>query len=212
LEADETWVKQLQGLSLKNISIRLEDKDKNVIYSDFGEMMFTHFGVSGPVVLSASRHILEYDYRDVIFVIDLKPALTEEQIDLRLQRDFMKYSRKQFKNSLGDLLPKMMIPVFIELARIPPEKPIHQITKEERQRIGKLLKNFSFEIKGARPLDEAIVTAGGVSVKEIIPNTMESKIVKGLFFAGEIIDVDAYTGGFNLTIAFSTGYTAGNSV
>ena len=212
LEADETWVKQLQGLSLKNISIRLEDKDKNVIYSDFGEMMFTHFGVSGPVVLSASRHILEYDYRDVIFVIDLKPALTEEQIDLRLQRDFMKYSRKQFKNSLGDLLPKMMIPVFIELARIPPEKPIHQITKEERQRIGKLLKNFSFEIKGARPLDEAIVTAGGVSVKEIIPNTMESKIVNGLFFAGEIIDVDAYTGGFNLTIAFSTGYTAGNSV
>lgn len=123
LEADETWVKQLQGLSLKNISIRLEDKDKNVIYSDFGEMMFTHFGVSGPVVLSASRHILEYDYRDVIFVIDLKPALTEEQIDLRLQRDFMKYSRKQFKNSLGDLLPKMMIPVFIELARIPPENP-----------------------------------------------------------------------------------------
>jgi len=212
LEVKENWVKQLQGLSLKNVSIRLEDKNKNVIYSDFGEMLFTHFGVSGPVVLSASRHILKYDYRGVIFTIDLKPALTEEQIDLRLQRDFMKFSRKQFKNSLGDLLPKMLIPVFIELTGIPPEKPIHQITKEERQRIGKLLKNLSFEIKGARPVDEAIVTAGGISVKEIMPNTMESKIVKGLFFAGEIIDVDAYTGGFNLTIAFSTGYTAGNSV
>ncbi|NLM28192.1 MAG: NAD(P)/FAD-dependent oxidoreductase [Clostridiaceae bacterium] len=212
LETDENWVKRMQGLSLKNVSIGLEDNNKNVIYTDFGEMMFTHFGVSGPVVLSASRHILKYDYRDVVFVIDLKPALTEEQLDLRLQRDFMKYSRKQFKNSLGDLLPKMMIPVFIELTGISPEKPVHQITKEERQRIGKLLKNLAFEIKGARPLDEAIVTAGGVSVKEIIPSTMESKIVKGLFFAGEIIDVDAYTGGFNLTIAFSTGYTAGNSV
>jgi len=212
LEVKEDWVKRLQGLSLKNVSVRLEDKNKNVIYSDFGEMMFTHFGVSGPVVLSASRHILKYDYRDVVFIIDLKPALTEEQLDLRLQRDFNKYSRKQFKNSLGDLLPKMLIPVFVELSGIPPEKPVHQVTKEERQQIGKLLKNLAFEITGARPLDEAIVTAGGVSVKEIVPNTMESKLVKGLFFAGEIIDVDAYTGGFNLTIAFSTGYTAGNSV
>ncbi len=212
LNVKENWVKELQGLSLKNVAIRLEDKNGDVLYSDFGEMLFTHFGVSGPVVLSASRHILQYDYRDVFFVIDLKPALTEEKVDQRIQRDFMKYSRKQFKNALDDLLPKRLIPVIIKLSRIPPEKPVHQILKEERQYLARLLKGLVCEINGSRSIDEGIVTAGGVSVREIVPNTMASKKIENLYFAGEIIDVDAYTGGYNLTIAFSTGYTAGNSV
>lgn len=208
----ESWVKELQGLSLKNAGIRMEDKKGNCIYSDFGEMMFTHFGVTGPVILSASRHILKYDYKNVYLVIDLKPALSEEKLDNRIQRDFQKFSRKQFKNSLDELLPNLLIPVMVKLSRIPPEKPVHQISREERQTLVKLFKNLSCEVIAARPVDEAIVTAGGISVKEIKPGTMESKIVEGLYFAGEIIDVDAYTGGFNLTIAFSTGYLAGNSV
>lgn len=208
----EDWIKEMQGLSLKNAAIRLTDKKGQLIYDDFGEMMFTHFGVTGPVILSASRHILKYDYRNVFLNIDLKPALSEEKMDARIQRDFMKYSRKQFKNALDDLLPNLMIPVMIKLSGIPPEKQVNQISKEERHNFVKLFKGMTCEITGARPIDEAIVTSGGVSVKEINPGTMESKIIKGLFFAGEIIDVDAYTGGFNLTIAFSTGYTAGNSV
>jgi len=208
----EDWIKEMQGLSLKNAAIRLTDKKGQLIYDDFGEMMFTHFGVTGPVILSASRHILKYDYRNVFLSIDLKPALSEEKMDARIQRDFMKYSRKQFKNALDDLLPNLMIPVMIKLSGIPPEKQVNQISKEERHNLVKLFKGMTCEITGARPIDEAIVTSGGISVKEINPGTMESKIIKGLFFAGEIIDVDAYTGGFNLTIAFSTGYTAGNSV
>ncbi len=212
LVVKENWVKQMQGLSLKNAAIRLTDKKGQLIYDDFGEMMFTHFGVTGPVILSSSRHILKYDYCNVFLSIDLKPALSEEKMDARLQRDFLKYSRKQFKNALNDLLPNLMIPVMIELSGIHPEKPVNQISKEERHNLIKLFKNLTCEIVASRPTEEAIVTAGGVSIKEINPGTMESKIVKGLFFAGEIIDVDAYTGGFNLTIAFSTGYTAGNSV
>lgn len=208
----EDWVKQLQGLSLKNTAIKLMDKKGNTIYSDFGEMMFTHFGVTGPVILSASRHILKYDYKDVFLSIDLKPALSEEKLDNRIQRDFNKFSRKQFKNSLNELLPNLLIPVIIQLSGILPEKPVNQITKEERQRLVYLLKNLTCEITGSRSFDEAIVTAGGVCIKEINPKTMESKIINGLYFAGEVMDVDAYTGGFNLTIAFSTGYTAGNSV
>lgn len=208
----ETWVKDMQGLSLKNAAIRLTDKKGQLIYSDFGEMMFTHFGVTGPVILSASRHILKYDYRNVYLGIDLKPVLPEEKLDARIQRDFLKYSRKQFKNALDDLLPNLMIPVMIKFSGIPPEKQVNQISREERHNLVKLFKNMTCEITGARPIDEAIVTSGGVDVKEINPGTMESKFIKGLFFAGEIIDVDAYTGGFNLTIAFSTGYTAGNSV
>lgn len=205
----ETWVKKLQGLSLKNVSITLTDNRGKKIYTDFGEMLFTHFGVSGPVILSASRHILDCDYMGVKLLIDLKPALTEEKLDERIQRDFLKYSRKQFKNSLDDLLPQKLIPVIVELSNINAQKPVNQITKEERKSLVKLLKNFTLSINGARPIEEAIVTAGGISVDEINPSTMESKIIKGLFFAGEIIDVDAYTGGFNLTIAFSTGYLAG---
>ena len=208
----EKWVPQLQGLSLKNVAVRLEDKNGKKIYEDFGEMLFTHFGVSGHVILSASRHILKYDYRNVFLVIDLKPALSYEKLDERLQRDFMKFSRKQFKNALDELFPNLLIPVMVDLSGIPAEKPVHQISKEERLRFARLIKNLTCEITGPRPIAEAIVTAGGVSVKEIDPGTMESKLIRGLFFAGEIIDVDAYTGGFNLTIAFSTGYTAGNSV
>lgn len=205
----EKWISDLQGLSLKNISIAIIDKKGRKIYTDFGEMLFTHFGVSGPVILSSSRHILNYGYRNVKLVIDLKPGLTEETLDARLQRDFEKFSRKQFKNSLDDLLPQKMIPVIIMLSQIPEEKPVNQITKAERRILVNLLKAFSLEITGSRPVSEAIVTAGGVCTDEINPSTMESKLVKGLYFAGEVIDVDAYTGGFNLTIAFSTGCLAG---
>lgn len=205
----EKWIGELQGLSLKNISIKMTDKSGRKIYSDFGEMLFTHFGVSGPVILSASRHILPYNYKNVRLVIDLKPALNEETLDARVQRDFDKYSRKQFKNSLEDLLPQKLIPVIIKLSQINAEKPVNQITKAERRALVTLLKNFTLEITGSRPITEAIVTAGGVSTDEINPSTMESKIVKGLYLAGEVIDVDGYTGGFNLTIAFSTGVLAG---
>ncbi|NLN66033.1 MAG: NAD(P)/FAD-dependent oxidoreductase [Clostridiaceae bacterium] len=212
LNTKEEWVRELQGLSLKNVAIYLSDKRGKRIYDDFGEMMFTHFGVTGPVILSASRHIMKYDYKNVYLSIDLKPALDENKLDSRLQRDFVKYSRKQFKNSLNELFPNLLIPVMVKLSRIPPDKPVHQISREERLAFVKLMKNLTCEISGSRPIDEAIVTAGGVSVKEIEPSTMESRIIKGLYFAGEVLDVDAYTGGFNLTVAFSTGYTAGNSV
>lgn len=209
LIARESWIKDLQGLSLKNISVTFRNSKGKEIYNDFGEMIFTHFGVSGPVILSASRHLLPYDFKDIRLSIDLKPALSEEKLDERIQRDFEKYSRKQFKNSLEELLPQKLIPVIIELSEIDQYKPVHQITKEERKRIVALLKRLETEIVGARPIKEAIVTAGGIKISEINPSTMESKKVKGLYFAGEIIDVDAYTGGFNLTIAFSTGYLAG---
>ncbi len=206
---EEPWVKELQGLSLKNISIVMTGSNRKKIYSDFGELLFTHFGVSGPVILSASRHILDYNYKDVRLSIDLKPALSEDVLYDRVHRDFEKYSRKQLKNSLDDLLPQKLIPVIIKLSGIPEDKFVNQITREERRRLVKLLKALEMNIIGARPIKEAIVTAGGVSTNEINPSTMESKLLKGLFFAGELIDIDAYTGGFNLTIAFSTGYLAG---
>lgn len=211
LTTKEKWVSKLQGLSLRNVKIKVKLQNGKMIYEDFGEMLFTHFGVSGPLILSASRHISEFGYEGIKILIDLKTALSEETLDLRLQRDFIKHSTKQFKNSLDDLLPQKMIPVFIELSSIESEKIVNQITKEERKEILNLLKNFSVTIDGPRPISEAIITAGGVSCSEINPSTMESKIVKGLYFAGEIIDVDAFTGGFNLTIAFSTGHLAGES-
>lgn len=211
LETAEDWVKGLQGLSLKNIAITILNKNGKKVYNDFGEMLFTHFGLSGPVILSSSRHMLDYGYKGIRIFIDLKPALPEEKLDERVQRDFEKYSRKQFKNSLDELLPQKMIPVIIALSGISPEKFVNQITREERRNLVRLLKNLELNITGSRPIEEAIVTAGGVSTDEINPSTMESKLIKGLFFAGEIIDVDAYTGGFNLTIAFSTGYLAGIS-
>jgi predicted Rossmann fold flavoprotein len=210
LETKEHWVKEVQGLTLKNVGLTVYDAAGRKVYHEQGEMLFTHFGVSGPMILSASRHILDSGYTDAVLLIDLKPALDEETLDLRLQRDFAKYSRKQFANSLDELLPKSLIPVFVRLSGLSPEKPVHQITKKERRDLVKLFKGIKLTVLKARPIDEAIVTAGGISTKEINPSTMESKLVKGLYFAGEMIDVDAYTGGFNLTIAFSTGYTAGS--
>lgn len=209
--------KELQGLSLKNISIKIMDTSKSkVIYEDFGEMLFTHFGVSGPTILSASAHLLRYKNIDNVIkeqniklIIDLKPALSIEKLDTRIQRDFFENKNKEFKNSLNDLLPQKLIYPVIQLSAIDANKKVNEITKEERLRLVKLLKNFSIVISGFRPLEEGIVTSGGISIKEINPKTMESKMIKGLFFAGEIIDVDAYTGGFNLQIAYSTGYTAG---
>lgn len=207
----EKWVTELQGLSLRNVEITITDIKGKKLYNDFGEMLFTHFGVSGPLILSASRHILSYDYRNVKLSIDLKPALDEETLDSRLQRDFEKFTRKLFKNSLDELLPQKLIPVVIMLSGIPEDKPVNQITRTERRSLVRLLKDFSMEIAGSRPISEAIITAGGVCTDEINPSTMESKLVKGLYFAGEVIDLDGYTGGFNLTIAFSTGYVAGIS-
>ena len=209
--------KELQGLSLKNVGIKIKNKER-VIYEDFGEMIFTHFGISGPIILSASAHLLrakniesELSKGNIKLIIDLKPALTYEELDLRIRRDFEKEINKQFKNSLDSLLPKKLIDAIINLSKINPNKKVNEITKQERSILVKLLKEFSITLQGFRPIDEAIVTAGGINIKEINPKTMESKIIKGLFFAGEIIDVDAYTGGFNLQIAYSTGYTAGIS-
>lgn len=204
--ASQEICKKLQGLSLKNVGIKII-KDNKEIYEDFGEMLFTHFGVSGPIVLSASAHLVRTDLKNVKMIIDLKPALSEEKLEERILRDFMEEKNKEFKNSLDKLLPKKMIPVIVEIMNL--NKKVNEIKKEERKKLVKLLKNFEIEIESFRPVEEAIVTAGGINIKEINPKTMESKLVKGLYFAGEIIDVDAYTGGFNLQIAYSTGYTAG---
>ena len=195
----------------------MQDTSKNkTIYEDFGEMLFTHFGVSGPIILSGSAHLVRYKNIDellknkkIILKIDFKPALSEEKLDARILRDFNEFKNKQFKNSLDKLLPQKLIPIIIERTMINPEKKVNEITKKERRTITNLLKNFEISIKGFRPIEEAIITSGGISTKEINPKTMESKLVKGLYFAGEIIDVDSYTGGFNLQIAYSTGYTAG---
>ena len=209
--------KSLQGLSLRNIGIKFMDTTKNkVIYEDFGEMIFTHFGISGPIILSGSAHLVRYkeierllENNQIKVSIDLKPALSEEQLDDRILRDFKEFKNKQFKHSLDKLLPQKMIPQIIKLSGIFENKKVNEITKEERRKIIKLLKNFDITIKGFRPVEEAIITSGGINIKEINPKTMESKLIKGLYFAGEIIDVDSYTGGFNLQIAYSTGYTAG---
>ncbi|MBR3614717.1 MAG: NAD(P)/FAD-dependent oxidoreductase [Clostridia bacterium] len=217
LTGDQRLCQSMQGLSLRNVKIQIKDIEKNKkIYDDFGELLFTHFGVSGPTILSSSAHLLRYKDIDNLFkenkiklYIDLKPALSNEELDLRIRRDFEEIKNKEFKNSLERLLPKKMIPAILDLSGIDVNKKVNSITKEERQKLVELLKNFEINIDGFRPVEEAIVTAGGVSIKEINPKTMESKIIKGLYFAGEIIDVDAYTGGFNLQIAYSTGYTAG---
>ena len=220
LESCDKVTKELQGLSLKNIEINLIDEEKNKkIYNDFGEMIFTHFGVSGPTILSSSAHLVRYKNIDellknkkIALLIDLKPALSEEKLNDRILRDFEEFKNKQFKNSLEKLLPKKLIPVVIEKTKINPNKKVNEITKEERKSIINLLKNFKIYIKGFRPIEEAIITSGGINIKEINPKTMESKIIKGLYFAGEIIDVDSYTGGFNLQIAYSTGFTAGQNI
>ena len=217
LVSNDKACQELQGLSLKNVGIQLVDLTNNKkIYDDFGEMLFTHFGVSGPTILSSSAHLLRYNnveellkQNKIKLYIDLKPALTIEKLNERVLRDFDEFKNKEFKNSLDKLLPKKLIPVVIKKANIDEYKKVNEISKEERLRLVNVLKKFEITINGFRPVEEAIVTAGGVPTKEINPKTMESKIVKGLFFAGEVIDVDAYTGGFNLQIAYSTGYTAG---
>lgn len=213
VETNEKWVLGLQGLSLKNVNLSLFVEEKKV-HEEFGEMLFTHFGISGPIVLTLSWYIKNNLYKkDKLYLsLDLKPALENEVLDKRLQRDFAKYSKRQFKNALDELLPQRLIPIIITFSKIDKEKYVNQITKPERESLVKLLKDIRMTVKGLRPIDEAIITSGGVSVKEINPSTMESKIIKGLYFAGEVIDVDALTGGFNLQIAFSTGYLAGISV
>lgn len=211
-EISEKWCRDLQGLSLKNVGLKLfiEGSKKNKpVYDGFGEMLFTHFGVSGPLVLTASCHY-EKD-KNAGLLLDLKPALSEEQLDKRVLRDFEEGLNKQFKNVIGGLFPSKLVPVMIELSGIDPEKPVHEITKEERSSFVKLIKNIPMTVTGTRGFNEAIITRGGVSVKEINPSTMESKLVKGLFFAGEVIDVDTETGGFNLQVAWSTGHLAGVS-
>ena len=204
----EDWESDLQGLSLKNVSIAVLD-GKQEIYSDFGEMLFTHFGVSGPLILSASsfaaRRIKEHPLK---LVIDLKPALSQEQLDERILRDFDEEKNKAFKNSLDKLLPKKMIPVIVRLSDIDGNKKVNEITKQERQKLVSLIKGLELTITGLRGFNEAIITQGGINVREINPTTMESKLVKNLYFAGEVLDVDALTGGFNLQIAWSTGYAA----
>ncbi len=202
---------RMQGLSLKNVAIDIKDKNEKTLYHDFGEMMFTHFGVTGPMILSASARIRDSIPEDLTLYIDLKPALDEKTLDSRLLCDFRTNTNKDFVNSLAALLPSKMIMPFIELTGIPPHKKVNLLTREERKTVLQSLKSFKIPISGFRPIEEAIITSGGIDVKEIIPGTMESKIQKGLYFAGEIIDVDAYTGGFNLQIAFSTGYLAGKS-
>lgn len=199
---------KMQGLSLRNVALTVFENDRK-IYTDFGELLFTHFGVSGPLVLSASAHMRRFDKRTYRLEIDLKPALDEQALDRRLLADFEKYANSDFCNALGDLLPQKMIPVAVDLSGIPPRQKVHEITREQRRGLLQLLKHFPVELAGLCPVTDAIVTSGGIKVSEINPTTMESKLVKSLYFAGELIDVDAYTGGFNLQIAWATGRAAG---
>ena len=210
LESPSPYCERMQGLSLKNVGVRIE-RDGKILYSDFGEMLFTHFGVSGPMILSASAHLAGESLEDVFLVIDWKHALDEKTLDTRLITVFEKESNKNFANALASLLPAAAIDVFVDASKIDAHKKVREITKEERRRLLSLLKSFRIPLSGFRPIEEAIITRGGVDVREITPKTMESKICPGLYLAGEIIDVDAYTGGYNLQIAFSTGYLAGKS-
>jgi len=212
LVTNEKWVADLMGLSLKNIEISVFDEKNKKIYTDFGEMLFTHFGLSGPVILSASAHMRNVEKIKYTISIDLKPALDFAKLDKRICRDFEEFKNKHLINALDNLLPKALIPVIISLSKIDAHKAVNSITKEERQRLLECIKALKLTVKGFRPIDEAIITSGGVKVSEINPSTMESKVVENLYFAGEIIDVDAYTGGFNLQIAYSTGYLAAQSI
>ena len=208
----EKWVSELMGLSLKNIEITVKNSKDKKIYTDFGEMLFSHFGVSGPVILSASAHMRNLEKENYKLYIDLKPALSFEKLEKRVLRDFEEFKNKHLINALDELLPKALIPVIVGLSNIPPHKEVNSVTKEERQNLIKTIKALELNVAGFRPIDEAIVTSGGINVSEINPSTMESKLVRGLYFAGEVIDVDAYTGGFNLQIAYSTGYLASQSI
>lgn len=210
LESDDPLCAELQGLSLKNVGIRITDGER-AVYEDFGEMLFTHFGISGPTVLSASAHLAGRDIASLSFHIDLKPALDEATLDARLLSDFSERNNKDFSHALDALLPAKLKAPFILRTGIDPGKKVNAVTREERHRVLALLKDLSFGLSGFRPIEEAIVTSGGVDVREVVPKSMESKLHAGLYFAGEILDVDAYTGGFNLQIAFSTGYVAGTN-
>ncbi len=211
VEVEESWPYELMGLALKNVELTVLNEKNKEIYKDFGELMFAHFGMSGPVVLSASAHMRPMERGKYKLIIDLKPALDEKQLDTRLLRDFQKFANKDFINSLGELLPSGIIEPIVELSGIDKHKKVNSITKEERQKLLSTIKGLTLTVRDFCPIERAIITSGGISVKEINPSTMESKKIKGLYFAGEIIDVDAYTGGFNLQIAFSTGVLAGES-
>ncbi len=212
ITSDSPFCARMQGLSLKNVALRIvKGEAKRVLYEDFGEMMFTHFGLTGPMILSASAHLQGEDISSLCAEIDLKPALDEKTLDARLISDFSKFSNRNFENALSALLPAKMIPVMVEYVGIPAEKKVHTVSREERRRLLSALKCFSVPLEGFRPIDEAIITAGGISTAEIDPKTMMSRKLRGLFLAGEVIDLDAYTGGYNLQIAFSTGYLAGKN-
>ena len=212
LESDDPWCAEMQGFSLRNVTLTVYDEQNKVIYSDLGEMLFTHFGVSGPLVLSASAHMRDFSQHKYRLSIDLKPALDEKKLDARILRDFQKYANRDFKNALYDLAGHAMIPVLVRLSGIPEDTKVNAITREQRHKLVELFKYFPVSVTGTRPIDEAIITSGGVSLKEVNPRTMGSKLVPGLYFAGEVLDLDAYTGGFNLQIAWSTGYVAGSAV
>lgn len=207
LEEDGGWCADMQGLSLRNVAVKLVNQKKKTIYEDFGELVFTHFGLSGPTILSCSAHMKPGDQYRIL--LDLKPALDEQKLDLRMLRDLEQYQNRTMENALQDLYPRTMIPIMLRRAEIDPQMKANSLTKAQRRRLLELTKSFPLEIAGTRPVEEAIVTSGGVKVREVDPKTMESKLVTGLYFAGEVLDVDAYTGGFNLQIAWSTGYAAG---
>jgi predicted Rossmann fold flavoprotein len=210
IEINEDWIKEVQGLSLRNIQLTVVDNNKKIIFKDQGEMLFTHFGISGPLCLSASSLIKPGNKYKV--VLNLKPALSEKELDLRIQKDFLKYNNKDFKNALNDLFPQKLIPLMIDLSKIPENQKVNSITKEQRRYFVNLISNLTMDVRGLRDIDEAIVTSGGIDTKEIDPSTMQSKLISNLSFAGEVIDVDAYTGGYNVQIAISTGFIAGSKV
>ena len=212
LESNDPWCAEMQGFSLRNVTLTVYDENNKQVYSDLGEMLFTHFGVSGPLVLSASAHMRDFSQHTYRLSIDLKPALDEKKLDARILRDFQKYANRDFKNALYDLAGHAMIPVLVRLSGIPEDTKVNAITREQRHKLVELFKHFPVSVCGTRPISEAIITSGGVSVKEINPRTMASKLMPGLYFAGEVLDLDAYTGGYNLQIAWSTGYVAGNAV
>lgn len=212
LEIKQSFCRDLQGLSLRNVTLSAYDKAGKLLSTELGEMLFTHFGISGPLVLSASAHMRDYEGIGYYVTVDLKPGLDEQKLDARILRDFEKYANRDFANSLDDLVNKRMVPILVSLSEIPPDTKVNSITREQRHRLAGLLKSLRLDITSPRPIDEAVITSGGVDTREINPKTMESKIIKGLYFAGEIIDVDAYTGGFNLQIAWSTAYAAASHI
>ncbi len=210
VEVEETWIKELQGLSLKNVELMIKNKNNKTLFKDFGEMLFTHFGISGPLVLSASSVIDSSSNLKV--VINLKPALSRDELDKRIQKDFVQYINKDFKNALNDLLPQKLIPIIIMLSGIDENKKVNLITREERKKLAEVIQELRLGVKGLRPISEAIITSGGIDIKQVNSSTMRSKIIDNLYFAGEILDVDALTGGFNIQIALSTGYLAGKEI